>query len=88
MATGGVRDFDHSFSVNSSIPQVERGIATKGSEIEIIGLGPTRKTTLTGIGEIFFPEACFGAHSPQSCRDVPQGTRSGTCLRWDYDHPG
>lgn len=30
--------------------QVERGTANKGAEIEIIGFGPTKKTTLTGIG--------------------------------------
>lgn len=30
---------------------MERGIANKGAEIEIIGFGPTRKTILTGVGE-------------------------------------
>lgn len=30
--------------------QVERGIANKGTEIEIIGWGETKKTTITGIG--------------------------------------
>ena len=31
--------------------KVERGTITKGSEVEIVGLGNTFKTTLTGIGE-------------------------------------
>ncbi|KAI8057870.1 elongation factor Tu [Syncephalis plumigaleata] len=35
--------------------RVERGIITKGSEIEIVGLGPPMKTTLTGI-EMFRKE--------------------------------
>lgn len=30
--------------------KVERGVITKGAEIEIIGLGSKTKTTLTGIG--------------------------------------
>lgn len=30
--------------------QVERGIAAKGAEVEVIGLGQNFKTTLTGIG--------------------------------------
>ena len=32
--------------------KVERGTITKGSEVEIVGLGNTFKTTLTGIGEL------------------------------------
>ncbi|OZJ03227.1 Elongation factor Tu, mitochondrial [Bifiguratus adelaidae] len=35
--------------------RVERGTITKGSEIEIVGMGPTIKTTLTGI-EMFHKE--------------------------------
>jgi len=31
--------------------RVERGIATKGAEVEIVGLGAHFKTILTGIGE-------------------------------------
>jgi len=31
--------------------RVERGIATKGAEVEIVGLGAHFKTTLTGIGK-------------------------------------
>lgn len=31
--------------------QVERGTANKGDEVEVIGLGNSLKTTLTGIGE-------------------------------------
>ena len=30
--------------------KVERGVITKGSEVEIVGLGNKIKTTLTGIG--------------------------------------
>ncbi len=35
--------------------RVERGTITKGSEIEIVGMGPSFKTTLTGI-EMFHKE--------------------------------
>jgi hypothetical protein len=31
--------------------QVERGVANKGDEVEILGLGTSLRTTLTGIGE-------------------------------------
>jgi elongation factor Tu len=31
--------------------RVERGIATKGAEVEVVGLGAHFKTTLTGIGK-------------------------------------
>jgi hypothetical protein len=39
---------------NAYIGQVERGIANKGDEVEVVGLGSTFKTTLTGIGALFF----------------------------------
>ena len=32
--------------------KVERGTITKGSEVEIVGLGSKFKTILTGIGEL------------------------------------
>ena len=35
--------------------RVERGTITKGAEIEIVGMGPTFKTILTGI-EMFHKE--------------------------------
>ncbi|KAH8550278.1 elongation factor Tu [Umbelopsis sp. PMI_123] len=35
--------------------RVERGVITKGAEVEIVGMGPTQKTTLTGI-EMFRKE--------------------------------
>jgi elongation factor Tu len=35
---------------NPYTEQVERGIANKGDEVEVVGLGTTFKTTLTGIG--------------------------------------
>ena len=38
------------FRLDHSILQVERGTAVKGAEIEILGLGTSLKTTLTGIG--------------------------------------
>ncbi|KAI9206678.1 P-loop containing nucleoside triphosphate hydrolase protein [Polychytrium aggregatum] len=38
-----------------STGSVERGFITKGSEIEIIGFGPTKKTTITGV-EMFHKE--------------------------------
>lgn len=31
--------------------RVERGVITKGTEVEIVGLGAHFKTTLTGVGE-------------------------------------
>jgi len=31
--------------------QVERGVASKGADVEVVGLGNTFKTTLTGIGQ-------------------------------------
>ncbi|SRR5260221_9931251 len=54
VATGCVRNIA-SFLFYSLIMifQVERGIANKGIDLEIIGFGSTKKTTLTGIGEIF-----------------------------------
>src|ERR1700735_568120 len=33
--------------------RVERGIATKGAEVEVVGLGAHFKTTLTGVGKNF-----------------------------------
>lgn len=35
------------------MPQVERGIALKGSDVEVVGFGANFKTTLTGIGAGF-----------------------------------
>lgn len=40
------------YPTSSPVVQVERGIATKGAEVEVVGLGNTFKTTLTGIGTI------------------------------------
>ena len=31
--------------------RVERGVVTKGTEVEVVGLGTHFKTTLTGVGE-------------------------------------
>lgn len=49
--------------------KVERGVITKGSEVEIVGLGSKFKTTLTGIGKLA-TSACSSNAYP---RDVPQG---------------
>jgi elongation factor Tu len=56
VATGRV-GISHTDKYQSLITfaQVERGIATKGSEVEIVGLGEPFKTTLTGI-EMFHKE--------------------------------
>ena len=37
--------------------KVERGTITKGSELEILGMGSQLKTTLTGIGELSVSES-------------------------------
>lgn len=39
-------------TVVKKVLQVERGTATKGTDVEIIGYGSTKKTTLTGIGKL------------------------------------
>ena len=63
MATGCVRNNSQFFfCLFILIPQVERGIANKGDDIEIIGFGSTKKTTLTGIGEILFRIVFHLAH--------------------------
>lgn len=56
--------------------RVERGTITKGSEIEIVGMGATFKTTLTGqfdalIGQLYRMAADVLSHDRN--RDVPQG---------------
>jgi len=49
------RSFPDVFSISGrgtvATGRVERGIATKGAEVEVVGLGVHFKTTLTGIGE-------------------------------------
>ena len=63
MATGCVRNISQFFFYSFIlIPQVERGVANKGDDIEIIGFGSTKKTTLTGIGEILFRVIFQHAH--------------------------
>ena len=54
--------------------KVERGTITKGSEVEIVGLGSSLKTVLTGIGECW-PLTFVAVHEFDG-RDVPQGTGS------------
>jgi elongation factor Tu len=49
--------------------KVERGTITKGAEIEIVGMGNSIKTTLTGIGTSY----PYFHRSPLIVRDVPQG---------------
>ena len=55
--------------------RVERGIATKGAEVEIVGLGAHFKTTLTGIGKKI--GSLLKIPNLQWIRDVPQGV--GSC---------
>ena len=53
--------------------RVERGVANKGDEVEIIGLGQNIKTTLTGIGMQYrYIDLLCTNHIT---RNVPQGTR-------------
>lgn len=40
--------------------KVERGTILKGAEVEIVGMGPSIKTTLTGIGEFEGSPKGFG----------------------------
>jgi hypothetical protein len=54
--------------------RVERGIATKGAEVEIVGLGAHFKTTLTGIGKKL--RSLLRNLDLQLTRDVPQGVGS------------
>jgi translation elongation factor EF-Tu-like GTPase len=49
--------------------KVERGTITKGAEIEIVGMGNSIKTTLTGIGTSY----PYFLRNPLIVRDVPQG---------------
>lgn len=49
--------------------KVERGTITKGAEIEIVGMGNSIKTTLTGIGM----PIVWLFETPLIARNVPQG---------------
>lgn len=42
-----------------TLEQAERGIANKGDEVEIVGLGSNLKTILTGIGALYVRAAFF-----------------------------
>lgn len=53
----------------------ERGIVTKGAEVEIVGYGPPRKTVLTGIGRLLWISQTL-AYTEQKC-----STRSWTVER-------
>ena len=55
--------------------KVERGVINKGDEIEIVGLGSSFKTTLTGIGKSS-DHVVVRERGLRLCRNVPQGTRS------------
>lgn len=49
----------------------------KGDDVEIVGLGATFKTTLTGIGMCSFACTTFATLEADCMfRDVPQGIRS------------
>jgi hypothetical protein len=58
--------------------RVERGVITKGTEVEIVGLGAHFKTTLTGVGEN--DPVCPLNHQLTMIRDVPQGIGPSTWL--------
>lgn len=62
--------------------QVERGVITKGAEVEIVGLGESFKTTLTGIGERndlnLVPRTQLTCVHP--LRNAPQGARQSQFL--------
>ncbi len=57
--------------------QVERGVASKGTEVEVLGLGESFKTTLTGIGMFYDGGIQKLRLSFRNRRNVPQGTRPG-----------
>jgi hypothetical protein len=42
-----------------TLKQAERGVVNKGDEVEIVGLGSTLKTTLTGIGALHLHAGFF-----------------------------
>ena len=52
VATGRVSFALQALCSITYVIQVERGIAEKGADVEVVGLGSTFKTTLTGIGTI------------------------------------
>ena len=54
--------------------RVERGVATKGAEVEVVGLGAHFKTTLTGVGKKL--RSLLRTIDLQLTRDVPQGVGS------------
>jgi translation elongation factor EF-Tu-like GTPase len=77
VATGRV-SFDVGFVATLTwvISKVERGVANKGEEVEVVGLGQTFKTTLTGIGTWLSPSWKMYREELFS-RDVSQGTGPG-----------
>ncbi len=54
------REFLDVFSISGrgtvATGRVERGVATKGAEVEIVGLGAHFKTILTGVGKKYRPQ--------------------------------
>jgi len=66
-----------SISSDLALYQVERGLINKGDEVEIIGLGNSFKTTLTGIGTLIMLASHFSAFNFCSLRNVSQRARQG-----------
>jgi translation elongation factor EF-Tu-like GTPase len=45
-----VNQLDTPSVVRLTVSKAERGVITKGEDVEVVGLGSSFKTTLTGIG--------------------------------------
>ena len=75
MSHGTIDVFSISGRGTVATGRVERGIATKGADVEIVGLGAHFKTTLTGIGAYTEPLSHSSHSDPvqQKC-----STRSST----------
>ena len=61
--------------------KVERGVITKGSEVEIVGLGDKIKTTLTGIGELAIRLRSFAEMFHKELERGEAGDNMGALLR-------
>ena len=57
-------------------------MASKGTDVDIVGFGSTIKTTLTGIGNSKFHPIYIPEFTKFVNRNVPQGTRQGTIISY------
>lgn len=64
-----------SYSKARLFKKVERGYAAKGTEVEVVGMDDSFRTTLTGIGAPLFLYMIAMVFSDISFRNVPQATR-------------